>query len=353
MKLCLSIGEINKNIFIPILGGIIRFFLGLYLRNLNISKFPIVLCMGSSIGMSLAFILQIIYKYRTKASKINKNNIIIEQNKPKLSEKLKFYLLNAILDFIETFIEYKFCMNIKANAWIFDILFFSLFSYFILDIKIYIHHYISIIVIILIGIILDIIGGVYNKDEILFFILKFIKEILVPLNCTFAKYAMQTKFCSPYEMCFTAGIFDLFLYSILLILSNYIPFFDKFSMNLDKLKLNDLFTFILFVFIKLIYNLCIFITVNNITACHVLIIIVIGELAHYIYLEKLNKIIFAIGFFIILFMTLLFNEIIELNLFGIQKNTKRNISQRADLDIKMMEEKNDGRLSEGGYWFDF
>lgn len=43
MKFCLSIGEINKNIFIPLLGGIIRFFLGLSLRNLNISKFPIVL----------------------------------------------------------------------------------------------------------------------------------------------------------------------------------------------------------------------------------------------------------------------------------------------------------------------
>ena len=195
-------------------------------------------------------------------------------------------------------------------------------------------------------------GGVYNKDEILFFILKFTKEILVPLNCTSAKYVMHKKFCSPYELCFTAGIFDLFLYSILLILSNYIPFFNTFSMDLDKLGLNDLFIFMLFVVIKLIYNLCIFITINNIKACHVLIIIVIGELAHYINLEKLNIYIFTIGFFIILFMTLLFNEIIELNCFGIQKNTKRNISQRADLDIKMMEEKNDGRLSEGGYWID-
>lgn len=102
---------------------------------------------------------------------------------------------------------------------------------------IYIHHYISIIVIILIGIILDIMGGIYNKDEILFFILKFIKEIHVPLNCTSGKYAMQMKFCSPYEMCFTDEIFDLFLYSILLILSNYIPFFDTFSMDLDKSEL--------------------------------------------------------------------------------------------------------------------
>ena len=58
------------------------------------------------------------------------------------------------------------------------------------------------------------------------------------------------------------------------------------------------------------------------------------------------EIIFKIAFFIILlFLILLFTEIIELNIFGLQKNTKKNICNSSasetnicDLNLRVMNE---------------
>ena len=46
----------------------------------------------------------------------------------------------------------------------------------------------------------------------------------------------------------------------------------------------------------------------------------------------MDTIIIIIGLFIILIMTLLFNEVIELNCFGLQNNTKKNIQLRAKIE---------------------
>ena len=57
-----------------------------------------------------------------------------------------------------------------------------------------------------------------------------------------------------------------------------------------------------------------------------MIIIVIGELAPHILKlvhEENISIIIIIGLIFILFITLIFNEIIEVNCFGLDKNTKK------------------------------
>ena len=53
--------------------------------------------------------------------------------------------------------------DVKINLWFFDIIFFSLFSYLLFGTKIYLHHYISIFFIILIGTMLDIFMDHYNN----------------------------------------------------------------------------------------------------------------------------------------------------------------------------------------------
>ena len=66
-----------------------------------------------------------------------------------------------------------------------------------------------------------------------------------------------------------------------------------------------------------------------------MIIKVIGELFPYIKNFTDNKLVSAIiiiGLFFILFMTLVFNETIEINCCEIQKDTKKNISLRASLE---------------------
>jgi len=63
--------------------------------------------------------------------------------------------------------------------------------------------------------------------------------------------------------------------------------------------------------------------------------LIIGQFAPYIKAltnDVKNSIILIIGLLIILFFTLIFNEIIEIKCLGLNKNTKKNIALRAEDD---------------------
>ena len=101
-----------------------------------------------------------------------------------------------------------------------------LFSYFILKKKLYIHHLISLIFIIIFGVAIIVIYYLYtNQPEDFFFQIlnTLIVEIVFSLEIVIAKYTLEYKFCSPYEICFFEGIFQLLLNLILLIIFTYIP----------------------------------------------------------------------------------------------------------------------------------
>jgi hypothetical protein len=91
-----------------------------------------------------------------------------------------------------------------------DILFIYLFSYFLFKMKIYCHQYISILLIILTGIILDVILGNYNFSKILKIMIKLFCEIIFSFSIIINKYTMEKKFCPSYELCFYQGVILLF-----------------------------------------------------------------------------------------------------------------------------------------------
>ena len=83
-------------------------------------------------------------------------------------------------------------------------------------------------------------------------------------------------------------------------------------------------------FTQLGINLCSLFTTKNCSPCHVFIIFVFGQIAYYICFTSEYIILVTICLIIILFFSLLFNEIIEIDLFGLSYNTKRNIIKRAE-----------------------
>ena len=169
----ISLGRINIKFLIPILGGIIRLIYK-YIIVLNdkyeaLTINPFLLSIYTYIGMILAFIPYLIRNYRSKKSYINPD---IFPNESKLNIKLifhndifkktrfnkyKYIVIASIFDFISTLLSYVFCMNVVYNLWIFDIIFISIFSYFILGSKFYRHQYLSMIIILVLGFILNII----------------------------------------------------------------------------------------------------------------------------------------------------------------------------------------------------
>ena len=200
----ITFGKIDKRFLIPVIGGIIKLIYR-FLLNINpkyeiLLNNPFILSVYTNIGMVLAFIPYIILKYRSK--KINLN---ISENKPKLNiefvhndvlkkariKKYKLILLTTIFDFSQTLLILIFCMKCIYNLWIFEILFISLFSYLLLKTKLYKHQYLSMIIIIILGLVLNILeyykSGTDNEFNILEIIIKFIGEIFLSLNIVIAK----------------------------------------------------------------------------------------------------------------------------------------------------------------------
>ena len=302
MKFLISIGNLDKNIFYPIISGlsciIVKFILSKDKSNLE--KYPLIISLESSMGMSLSFILLLIYKNdkktnignREKDNKINKFNDIRKANSFELEYtdayediiygKYKYILLTSIMDFIQTIINYRFIyFNIKINMWIFDIIFISLFSQLILKSKMHRHHYISICLIILIGIIIDIIAKYYNNfyKNIINIGLKFLIEIIYSLSIVINKYTIEKKFSKGYEICFYQGLFTFILYTILFAIYCY---FDDYIRYFYDITLNGLFIFFSFIILQFIMNLFLFITNEKTSPCHIIIIFIINQLGYYI-----------------------------------------------------------------------
>ena len=356
MVFCISLGKFDKNIFYPIAAGILKFIFKLILPHTHLTDHPLILSICSSLGMSLSLFLFLIYKWRSR-SKLNrcktnnsKNNgptkkktleIKLEynnQNEEISTDKFRYIFLSAVLDFIMTIMIYFFCINLKLNLWMFDILFICMFSHVILKSKLYKHQYLCLMIIVILGILININLYVYQNDsktEIIEVSIKYFSEIIFSLGIVLNKFTIEKKFASPYEICFYQGIISLVLYIICLIIFNDL---DDFFTYWNQLNNIEVYLFLIIMIIQFIFNLFIFITLKNFTACHILIIIVIAEWEPFckdLVYNNFNSIIIIIEFVCILFILLIFNEIIEINCCGLQKNTKKNIIKRAEIELEM------------------
>ena len=356
MVFCISLGKLDKNIFYPIVAGILKFNFKLILPHTRLKDHPFILSVCSSLGMSLSLFLLLIYKWRSR-SKLNRyetnNNKSNEPTKKKTlqieleynnqykeltTDKFKFIFLSTLLDFILTIMIYFFCVNFKLNFWMFDILFICMFSHVILKSKLYKHQYLCLMIIVILGIIINIDLYFYQnevKTDLIEIIIKYFSEIIFSLCIVLNKFTIEKKFASPYEICFCQGIINLVLYIICLIIFKDL---DDFFSYWNELNNIEVYLFLIMMIIQFVFNLFIFITLKKFTECHILIIIVISELEPFcrdLVYNKFNSIIIIIEFICILFILLIFNEIIEINCCGLQKNTKKNIIKRAEIELEM------------------
>ena len=76
-------------------------------------------------------------------------------------------------------------------------------------------------------------------------------------------------------------------------------------------------------------DICALLTEKNYTPCHIFIIYVFAELILFMDFSR-KSILILVLFLFIFFISLIFNEIIELNFCGLSDNIKRNIMQRGD-----------------------
>ena len=338
-------GKIDKTI-IPIILGCIFCFLN---RILNTYKgtilFDHMIIANIFVASSklFAIIPYAIYKIRTKKNHSYINNLerisisngsakLYHENvkKKRIREKWIFIIISAIIFFAQ-FLIFIYTVKMKTNFWVWDILFVLLLCYLILKIKFYKHHYLSLVLIILTGLIIDFVYERIQKDiseNLTQFLLRFLREILLSLHEIVNKYIIEKKNGSIYEICLFNGFINLILFLFFSLLSYYYFKLDDFNEYFSNFNLTELLVALGVIITQLGFYLFALITNKNYTPCHVFIIFAFGQLAFFINFNT-ESIITFICFIFILFISLIFNEIIELNFCGLSDNVKRNIIYRA------------------------
>ena len=377
----ISFGECNKYLFYPLIGGIFNFIFNaiLYLipEKAEINKHPFVLGMNAGLGMSLA-IIPILYTHY-KFSKIHKTENLkatkaLENKRNNFKIKLEKYLiiiLCAFLDFTQKILIFVFSKNLTNNVWIFNIIFLNIFTSMLYKNPLYKHQYISSGIMILGGIGLNIINLYYLKsNEVSLLLLSIFIEIIYSLAIVLAKFGMDYRFCSPFEITFYEGIFALIINIIFLLISTYIPLKKKFKYTqllkisedgngkkyLDNIILyfkdidfKEVLFFIVVMASRALFNLFSHFTIKHFTSSHVILLLIMGEISlEWGEKSTLDIVSYSIIFIIEFLMLLIFCEIIELNFWGLSDNTRKNIKKRAgEVDFEEFESNESMEIDDG------
>ena len=135
-----------------------------------------------------------------------------------ISKKEKFFwiLLGAFLDFIANIIySYNWILSddVYITYWPTNILLMSIFSYFLLKTKLYKHHYLSIIFIIIIGVVYNFISGDFDlenlKNNYIGYIVYLFTESIFSILYVLYKFFMIKKSIKSYGILFFQGLIEL------------------------------------------------------------------------------------------------------------------------------------------------
>ena len=378
-KCLISKGYINKYMLFALIAGLTKCFVSIMVfkfdKFANYNKHPLIIGFNAGIGMSLSIIPLIIVKTKSRRDKTNDKskenqqlslkgtrislgdvNYIEKYDKKKLRiQKYLILLACAFLDFAQKFLSFFLKKLIINNIWMFNIIFISLFDYLIMKAKLYRHQYISCIIIVLIGIAATVVGLLGDNERItvkLFLCIGI--EIMYSLAIVLAKFLMDHRACSPFDVTFYEGIFALIVNSILLAIFTNIPitdedgkldkilklteyngkiYIDHFIAAFKDMQVGEVFFFILSAFGRLISNLFGHIIVKHYTSSHIILVLILGEIGLAFKEKHEWKEIVQFSLFVFaLFILLIFTEIIEINACDLEKNTRKNIQLREELE---------------------
>ena len=349
----IGLGKINTNL-IPIIIGCIFCFLNRLLNQYEGTKlFENVMLTNIFISFSDIFTIipYIIFKIRSKKiykpenrevipneTKETKFEFLYEETydiEDEVEGKGKFIVLIGVIFFVNYFI-FVYIFALKTNTWIMYILFTSIFYYLFFKSKLYRHHYLSIVIILIIGLVIDFVEGNIQKDftdNFKLILLSFLRVILLSLNYVLIKYTMEKKYASPYEIGFFNGLINLILFIIGAVIDNF--FIKKFEYKeyFDNFNGKELLVVLGLMISQFGIYISLFIIDKKDTPCHIFIVFVFGQLAYYYKLTEIS-IVSIICLILILFFSLIFNEIIELNFLGLSQNTRKNIINRANTEVE-------------------
>lgn len=367
MGFCLKCGKIDKTLINPIIPILIMLFENCFFQDPldNLYTHKTLFNSLQSISKILVIIPFLIFKLTNKPlnnqekvfNKLHSKEYTENYNSNKF-KKYAFILLINILNLIFKMNYYGLIIKIKETlSWyIVDIIFITLFAYFILKSPLYKHQYLSITMIVCSGLILNAIHGIFAELGFIDIILNIFGDAVYSLMIVLKRYSMECLFCSPYEIVFYEGVISFIFFSILLTVFTSVDvseenkncrihynekcYIDNFFEYIELLKTNKkeilILIFVLIYYIPYYQFFNITIKINSVY--HVLLILLAEEELFFIYPDDTFVIIMNIILtIIILFMFMVFVELIELNFCGFSNNLKRAIALRAQSEMQNIE----------------
>ena len=345
-------GELNKKILIPLFLS-----LGQVLINIFNEYYPedspnfILDLYSISIGQIAIIFLPYLYKIHLDINK----NYIIEKRKKFFHYFLLclFKFVNIITIALALFIKGKLnADNIQVKSpksveTFFEqgiqMVLLAVISIFLLNYKYYIHNIIAIILFLCSSLGIDLIVGYFKikiETHYLAIILEYIYILTDCINICYIKYMMEKWYYPYWNLYFVLGLFlfsvatiALFIILILgknsdiLFVQGFFGYFEKTNIGIILGKI--LITMVLYFFQSSLYILTLF----YFSPDYILIMLQFSKLTNLLFNLPSKHYYFLILFIFQIFCLLIYLEIIELNFFGLNKNTKRNIRTRSLSEI--------------------
>ena len=278
-----------------------------------------------------------------------------------MEKKILWISLVTIISLIPIILDILFLIKYDCESVMaFYFVFLTLFSNLLLKNKLYRHHYISIVIIVLLDLLICIIFEesiiIELKKKYYIYLIKILYILFLCLEFVLYKYLMLIKYIQSYEILFFKGLFlSVLLIITVIILININPnIYLEFWYYYKSIDLKEIIIFISLIVISFIYNLIQLIIIYYFTPFHILLTNLIPPMIILLLPIGSTGIIITLNIFLIIyfFMILVFVEFIELNFLGLSKMTKRNIDLRAEhesMEYNINDIIIDDNISLGGY----
>ena len=221
-KFFISLGIINKKMLIPLIYIILYSLVNIYDLSVEYDEiFEFMGRFGVILGELSSFFVGQIIKYRT--IKVKKKQ---KKKKSKKQLILDFFFLFLINTFfmLMAFIPLFFLKKDKEEEgdkyrdfFIIDALeavLLTVITYFALKYKYYLHHIISLIIIVILSLIMDLIIGNFKQTNTYLLISSILYFLATIFLYTYYKYLIEKKYYHFTDISFILGIFDSFLFSL-------------------------------------------------------------------------------------------------------------------------------------------
>ena len=356
-KCFLKVGTLNKRLIMPLISAVLYIIMDIIEYYIKMPSIHIVFDFYSrGISYLMLKLVPIIQNCRDKSLGIKEKKC---QCKKTTYDLFFIYLTYIIFFSFVTYINYLKAKDPEdtedykmshykglCSEEALEIIFIVIVSKILLKFKLYNHHYIGLLIFLVLSLIIDILFNLsIFKPNIFFIFIYIIYLILDSIYVTYEKYMMDKLGYSPYNVIFYIGFIFIFggsVYTIVLSFTGGL-FYDGEKFQIEGLEeyfnKNDYRDVIL----RIVYLISFRFFINILKILTVYYFSPIHNFLTYIFIKIFDLLLrkeseykyFSLLFFIFQFFGLLiFLEIIELNFCNLDKDTTRNIEARESIENK-------------------